>query len=120
KQALQAHWWRREVSFAMRCLQPLAWLYAALAALHKAFTAPQRASGERPLIVVGNLVVGGAGKTPTVMALIDWLRSEGWTPGVVSRGYGRTGDGLVEIHAGTPAAQSGDEPLLIHRRTAAP
>jgi tetraacyldisaccharide 4'-kinase len=119
--ALQAHWWRSDVSFAMRCLQPVAALYAALAAMHRIITKPVRATAPGcPLIVVGNLVVGGAGKTPTVIALVDWLRLEGWTPGVVSRGYGRAGDGIVEVRADTPASACGDEPLLIHRRTAAP
>lgn len=102
----------------MRALLPLAWLYRGLAALHRATAAPQAAG--RPVVVVGNLVVGGAGKTPTVIALVDWLRSEGWTPGVVSRGHGREGDGRVEVSAATPAAHAGDEPLLIHLRTGAP
>src|SRR6185503_19604233 len=91
------------------------------AAMHRAVTKPEpRAAGGRPLIVIGNLVVGGAGKTPTVLALIAWLRREGWTPGVVSRGYGRAGAGVVEVHADTSAATAGDEPLLIVRRGAVP
>ena len=105
----------------MRCLQPVAALYTALAALHRALARPDRGAAQgRPLIVVGNLVVGGAGKTPTTIALVEWLRSEGWTPGVVSRGYGRASEAIVEVRADTPASASGDEPLLIHRRTAAP
>ncbi|WP_374569224.1 tetraacyldisaccharide 4'-kinase [Ideonella sp.] len=120
--ALQAQWWRPKVSLAMRLLQPLAALYAALAACHRWWQRRQAAPTlGRPVIVVGNLVVGGAGKTPTVIALIDWLRQQGWQPGVVSRGYGRTDDqALVEVHADSPAAQVGDEPLLIRRRTGAP
>lgn len=106
----------------MRLLQPLAALYAWLAAAHRRWqrrTAPLALI--RPVIVVGNLVVGGAGKTPTVIALIDWLRQQGWRPGVVSRGYGRADDqALVEVHVDSTAAQVGDEPLLIHRRTGAP
>lgn len=82
-----------------------------------------------PVIVVGNRVVGGAGKTPTTIALLQQLRARGWRPGVLSRGYkarddGREGAGHVLIDAGTAATldagRTGDEPLLIWRRTGAP
>ena len=106
----------------MRLLQPLSLIYAALASLNAAM---QRARSPgrlaTPVVVVGNLVVGGAGKTPTVIALVDWLRREGWQPGVVSRGYGRADDQvLVDVQPDTPAIEAGDEPLLIRRRTGVP
>lgn len=106
----------------MRVLWPLSALYAALAATHRVWMQrhPPAALG-RPVVVVGNLVVGGAGKTPTVIALIECLRREGWRPGVVSRGYGRADEAdIVDVGADTPAARAGDEPLLIQRRTGAP
>ena len=120
--ALQAHWWRPRPSAAMRLLQPLSLLYRALASLNEAWQRKRSPAGlGRPVVVVGNLVVGGAGKTPTVIALVDWLRREGWHPGVVSRGYGRQDDEtLVQVQPGTPAGRAGDEPLLIRRRTGAP
>jgi len=104
-------------------LWPLAALYGALTALRRAF---YRWGWSRtitlpvPVIVVGNLIAGGAGKTPTVMAIVNLLRSRGYTPGIVSRGYGRQGDACLEVRAGMPATQAGDEPLLMHRRTEAP
>lgn len=74
-----------------------------------------------PVIVVGNIYVGGTGKTPVVIALVQALRQRGWTPGVVSRGYGvkvgehaRTGKGEL------PAERFGDEPALISHTTDAP
>ena len=73
-----------------------------------------------PVVVVGNLIVGGAGKTPTVMAVVALLREQGWTPGVVSRGYGRSGDTILSVARDTPAVQCGDEPLLLALRTGAP
>lgn len=73
-----------------------------------------------PVVVVGNVVVGGAGKTPTVIALIEHLKASGWHPGVISRGYGRSGDSVREVHDDTPASESGDEPALIRRRTGVP
>ncbi len=111
---------RGPTAWAMR---PLAALYGALAALRRAFyrwgwvatiTLPV------PVIVVGNLIAGGAGKTPTVMAIVRALRSRGYTPGIVSRGYGRHGDACLEVQAGMPATQVGDEPLLMRLRTGAP
>jgi tetraacyldisaccharide 4'-kinase len=72
------------------------------------------------VVVVGNLIVGGAGKTPTVIALVRLLRALGWTPGVISRGHGRRPGGLIEVACATAAADGGDEPLLIHLRSGAP
>ncbi|MBG6077490.1 tetraacyldisaccharide 4'-kinase [Polaromonas sp. CG_9.11] len=73
-----------------------------------------------PVIVVGNVVVGGAGKTPLVVALVRQLQSQGLRVGVVSRGYGRAGRHSLEVRANTPVDASGDEPALIQRATDAP
>jgi len=73
-----------------------------------------------PVVVVGNLVAGGAGKTPTVMAVVRLLQAQGFHPGIVSRGYGRAGAHRVDVQPQTPVAQSGDEPLLLRIRTGAP
>ena len=73
-----------------------------------------------PVIVVGNITAGGTGKTPLTIALVERLRAEGWTPGVASRGHGREDEATPRwVEAGSDAAQVGDEPLLIARRTAA-
>lgn len=80
--------------------------------------APQRA--EVPVVIVGNLAVGGAGKTPLVIALVEALRARGFRPGVISRGYGRhTGD-AQRVQPDATAAMVGDEPVLMARRTGAP
>jgi tetraacyldisaccharide 4'-kinase len=73
-----------------------------------------------PVVVVGNLVAGGAGKTPAVAAIVAALRRRGHTPGIVSRGHGRVSAGLVEVRADTPVRDCGDEPFLLHRRTGVP
>jgi len=73
-----------------------------------------------PVIVVGNVVVGGAGKTPLVMALVRHLQAQGLRVGVVSRGYGRAGRQSLEVKSDTPVDASGDEPALIQRATNAP
>ncbi len=120
---LARHWWRPRPDALAQALRPLSWLYAALAWLH---ALPWRAGWRRPeptpvpVIVVGNLVAGGAGKTPVVIALVEALRAAGRQPGVISRGYGRRSDEVAPVQATSTAAAVGDEPLLIHRRTAAP
>lgn len=77
-----------------------------------------------PVVVVGNVVVGGAGKTPVVIQVVRHLMRNGEVPGVISRGYGRYAEASdtdpVAVHALSAAAQVGDEPLLIHRATGAP
>lgn len=106
-----------------RSLWPLSKLFGALVALRRlafdrGWLAATRVS--RPVLVIGNRVVGGAGKTPTTIALVEHLRARGWHPGVVSRGHGRQGDAVQAVEAATPAALAGDEPLLIARRTGVP
>jgi tetraacyldisaccharide 4'-kinase len=114
---LARHWWQPRTTPAMRLLLPLSWLYALLAVLARRRKA-QRAPV--PVLVVGNLVVGGAGKTPTVIALVQALLQAGWRPGVISRGHGRSGDELSAVGPASTAAQVGDEPLLIARRSGVP
>jgi hypothetical protein len=104
-------------------LRPIAWVYGWLMAIRSRFYAWGLLTSQRlpvPVIVVGNVVVGGAGKTPTVIALVQHLTARGWHPGVVSRGYGRSSEALLEVTAATPASESGDEPALIRRATGVP
>lgn len=77
---------------------------------------------DRPVVSVGNLVVGGAGKTPVVAAVAELLRDAGERPSVLSRGYGRSRpeDGVVVVrdatHLRADLARAGDEPLMLARR----
>lgn len=74
-----------------------------------------------PVIVVGNLIAGGAGKTPLTIALAERLRADGWSPGVATRGYGRDEPSRAAwVDAASTASQVGDEPLLIARRAGVP
>jgi tetraacyldisaccharide 4'-kinase len=76
---------------------------------------------EWPVVSVGNLSVGGAGKTPFVIALARALKERGWSVDVLSRGYGRTSDGVARVAAGdNPAVLYGDEPWLIEQRAQVP
>ena len=73
-----------------------------------------------PVVVIGNLVAGGTGKTPLTIALARDLAARGWKPGIVSRGYGRRSEEAVRVSPDLPAEVCGDEPLLIARRTGLP
>jgi len=118
---LQRAWLSR--GLLARSLLPLAWLYACVTGIRRQLFRVGLMRSESlavPVVVVGNLVAGGAGKTPTVMAIVTALRSAGYTPGVISRGYGGIADEPIEVTRDVPPNQSGDEPLLIHLRTRAP
>jgi tetraacyldisaccharide 4'-kinase len=73
-----------------------------------------------PVIVFGNLFVGGTGKTPLTIWLVEALRRAGRHPGVISRGYGRKDEGVQPVTTRSSAAALGDEPVLIARRTGCP
>ena len=122
--------WRERVAAAwlgrgaLACaLWPLSQLYRAVVALRKLAYRLGLARAERvgvPVVVVGNLVAGGAGKTPTVLALVRALQARGYAPGIVSRGYGRAEGGVREVRAEDDAVDCGDEPLLLRIRSGAP
>ncbi|HEY8876132.1 MAG TPA: tetraacyldisaccharide 4'-kinase [Roseateles sp.] len=100
-------------------LLPLSWLYRGLLALRSLayrFGLKRPEALPVPVVVVGNWIVGGAGKTPTTLALLELLRARGRKLGVVSRGYGREGDGVHLLTRQSTAREAGDEPLLIHLR----
>ncbi|MGY4828901.1 tetraacyldisaccharide 4'-kinase [Sphaerotilaceae bacterium SBD11-9] len=118
---LQAAWLSR--GLLARLLLPVSWLYGFLIALREACYRLGLMRTERlpvPVLVVGNFVAGGAGKTPTTIALVQLLRHRGLTPGIISRGYGRSSNEVAMVDRQLPASQSGDEPLLMHLRTNAP
>lgn len=121
KLALQRAWLSR--GWVACLLWPLSQVYRLLVSwrgrLYRAGFLKSSRAGV-PVLVVGNVVAGGAGKTPLVMALVTHLQQHGLKVGVVSRGYGRTGELCLEVFADTPVIQSGDEPALIKRTTGAP
>lgn len=104
-------------------LWPVSLLYGALTALRRTLYRWNWLSTHRvpvPVIVVGNVIAGGSGKTPVVMALVRHLQAQGWRVGVVSRGYGRQSTDCREVHPDSAVADVGDEPALIRLATGAP
>lgn len=115
---LQGIWWRDAAP--PRALRLLETLYAAVADALAARRKVRAARLPVPVIVVGNIAVGGTGKTPITLALIEQLRALGATPGVLSRGYGGAGPFPLQVTPATAPAQCGDEPLLIAQRAGVP
>ncbi|MBQ0741923.1 MAG: tetraacyldisaccharide 4'-kinase [Pseudomonas sp.] len=109
----------------LKLLRPLSAVYASAVVRrrHRYLNDPERVwLAPIPVIVVGNITLGGTGKTPMCIWLISYLQSIGLKPGVISRGYGAEGTEfphLVDPQVDTPE-QTGDEPLLIARRCAVP
>jgi len=96
---------------------PLAALYGGVSCLRAAFYRHGWLRSERlpvPVVVIGNLSVGGTGKTPLTIAVVEALRRRGHHPGVVSRGYGGSETGPVLLDETPDPALVGDEPCLIH------
>jgi tetraacyldisaccharide 4'-kinase len=104
-------------------LLPLSWLFAAVTWLRRRLYGAgllQRYRSSRPVVVVGNVTVGGTGKTPLVIWLVERLRERGFRPGVVSRGYSGEAAAPRRVGPGDAPAEVGDEPALIARRTGVP
>lgn len=114
--------WRRR-SWRSRLLLPFAWLYGALLLMRRLL---YRLGWLRttqlpvPVIIVGNIFVGGTGKTPMVIWLVEQLRQRGWHPGVIARGYRADLDQVSQVLANSDPSVVGDEPLLIKQRTGVP
>lgn len=116
KAALQ-HLWHRQGVWAW-LLRPWSWLYGALAFVRQALYRWGWLKAQHPgvpVIVVGNVIAGGAGKTPVVMAVVRHLQAQGWQPGVISRGYGRNTQDCRNVLPDSTPAEVGDEPALIAR-----
>ena len=119
-QGLQKVWQTRGP--AAWALWPVSLAYRALVAVRRGlYRAGVLASSHpgRPVIVVGNVIAGGAGKTPVVIELVRHLQARGLRAGIISRGYGRRTTDCREVRADSLAADVGDEPALIARHLAA-
>jgi tetraacyldisaccharide 4'-kinase len=111
--------------------QPLRWLLLPLSGLYRLVVALRQLAYQHdifsrhkmpvPVIVVGNISVGGTGKTPFVLWLAEQLKQAGYRPGIISRGYGgKVGHYPQFVAADSDPAKLGDEPVLIARRSACP
>ncbi len=114
--ALRASWQRRGALSAL--LWPISLLYGALTGIRRALYRSGALKSTRlpvPVITVGNVIAGGAGKTPVTIAVVEHLKARGHQPGVVSRGYGRSTQGCLAVTPTSTPQDVGDEPLLLSR-----
>lgn len=104
-------------------LMPISWLFLSLITFRRLFYYLGWFKSYRlpvPVVVVGNINVGGTGKTPLVIWLVEQLQQAGFKPGVISRGYGGKAEIPASVSAHSDPLQLGDEPVLIARRSKCP
>ncbi len=119
---IERHWYRD--SLVSTLLLPLSWLYCLLVLLRRALYrlgVLRRVRVPAPVIVVGNLTVGGSGKTPLVIWLAKFLRDAGYRPGIVTRGYGGQATSWPQdVKPDSDPEAAGDEPVLLAREAGCP
>ena len=111
--------WERRGPTAL-LLWPLSWIYSWILRIRKLIGdlgLSNHQPAPVPIIIVGNIRVGGTGKTPIVIALAQRLSELGWKPGIISRGYGSVQISPTQVHSDSDPMQVGDEPVLIAKRT---
>ena len=122
-QRLPRVWYEHSLVLALWPLLPLSWLFGLLAGLRRASYRYGVLSSHRlpvPVIVVGNLTVGGSGKTPLVLWLVRCLGACGWRPAIISRGYGGSSEQVRLVAVDSDASLVGDEPPFLRRRSGVP
>jgi tetraacyldisaccharide 4'-kinase len=122
-QYLPRQWYRQRLNVVLWPLLPFSWLFQLLVCGRRFLYRNGIFHSHRlsaPLIVVGNLTVGGTGKTPLVLWLLARLREQGWQPGVITRGYGGSTTDERQVLPASTATEVGDEPLLLARRSGVP
>ncbi len=118
---LQNHWNR--ITPLHLILFPISMVFGVLVALRRTLYRNLIFSSDQlllPVIVIGNISVGGTGKTPLTLALAQQLVERDWHPLIVSRGYGGKSRQPLHVDANSTAQQAGDEPLLMARRNICP
>ncbi|MCF7530215.1 tetraacyldisaccharide 4'-kinase [Neisseria lisongii] len=121
-QLIEQHW-QQPKRWLSCLLKPFSLLFACVAAKRRRAAVKGRLKSERlpvPVVVVGNIHAGGTGKTPIVAALVSALQQRGVKVGIISRGYGRKSREVYVLNRHSSAAEAGDEPLLLYRKTGAP
>ena len=116
--ALIDSWYSKRPTALSLSLLPLAWVFRGVVATRRQLYRAGVMRTDRlpvPVVVIGNITVGGSGKTPLAIALATALAQRGWRPGIVSRGYGGDARGPSRVDQDSSATLVGDEPLLLAR-----
>lgn len=119
---LQQAWYERNV--LTQLLRPLSWIFIAVVSLRRFLYQYRIKKSTRlpvPVIIVGNITVGGTGKTPLVIWIANYLKMAGYKPGIISRGYaGKARSWPQQVRPDADPVMVGDEAVLIARHTACP
>lgn len=114
-------YWYSAPSMLTYLLSPFSALYCLIISLRKKYLSKKKVSFNVPVIVVGNITVGGTGKTPFVIWLSEFLKNKGYQPGIVSRGYGgKSKHYPLTVTPDSDPHQAGDEAVLLAMRTHCP
>ncbi len=119
--SLQHYWYQK--NYFIWLLLPVSWLYCLIATFRRKlyqFNLKKSYASSVPVVIIGNITTGGSGKTPMLISLCESIKKWGYSPGVVSRGYGGSYTGVHQVSVNDPAALVGDEPLMIHQRSKVP
>ncbi|MDP3677831.1 MAG: tetraacyldisaccharide 4'-kinase, partial [Methylotenera sp.] len=118
---LQKQWLK--FTFWHILLMPLSWVFGIITTVRKWLYKNGWLKNVRlsvPVVIIGNINVGGTGKTPLVIWLAEQLQFAGYKPGIISRGYGGNAKQVTEVTASSNPFEVGDEPVLIAIRTSCP
>lgn len=123
--SLEYYWYESNFPASLLAwfLLPLSGLYCLISGLRRKLyqlNIKKSFAAQRPVVVIGNIVVGGSGKTPLLISLCEYVKNNGFKPGVVSRGYGGSVSGIKQVADNDSAELVGDEPLMIFQRTNVP
>ena len=123
--SLEHYWYESSVIAILVAylLLPLSGLYCLITIVRRKLyqlNIKKSFAAQVPVVVIGNIVVGGSGKTPLLISLCEYVSNKGFKPGVVSRGYGGSVTGVKQVSHHDTAEQVGDEPLMIFQRTNVP
>ncbi len=119
-QRIEQAWYNPKSSVASVMLKPLSALFSVIASQQKQVKLKQAQAYTVPVWVIGNISIGGTGKSPVIMCLASLLKERGVQVGIVSRGYGGQAEYPYHVTQASTASEAGDEPLMIHRRLDCP
>ena len=121
---IEKAWYQTSVSFPLWLLLPLTLLFAGISGLRRVLYRHGILTSHTvdcPVVIIGNISVGGNGKTPLVLALAQSLKQQGFSPGVLSRGYGGKNTSYpMTVEKGSLATLVGDEPAMMKQRLSCP
>lgn len=113
---MQKDWYSTHKTWRAMILTPLSWLFSYIAKKRRVKLQKGAYKSKLPIIVVGNITVGGTGKTPVVQAICQYLQQQGYHPAIITRGFGGKATHYPFIIDQTTAASAcGDEPFMLHQ-----